>query len=108
LILLNILAISALFASNNFGRDLLNTITGSLSRIPEDIHQESGVTISDQLHTKYSCGTRGVGSTDREHDLGGYQQVTPTAELKQDGSARLASPSNSASIEMRAVNVYTI
>lgn len=98
LILLNILVLSGLFASSYFHQGFMKTITG--------------VAGGDQSTVR---------STEHEHDLtqlqeGGHpppemrcspspsKQVTPTATLERDGSARSASPS----IEMRAVNVCTI
>jgi hypothetical protein len=49
LILLNILALFGLSASNNFGQDLLKTVSGSFCRITEDIQHGSGVPSGDQL-----------------------------------------------------------
>lgn len=122
--MLNILALSGLFASNEIGRNLFNTITGSLSKIPEDIpediHQGLGVTNSDQSDT---WETRGVRSTEHHTECerdptvqrqeGGYhpaktghsyKKVKPTVlpKLKRDGSARLASPN------MGEVNICAI
>ena len=127
LILLNILALSGLFASNDIGQNLFNTVTRSLSKIPEDIpenvHQGLGVMSSDQSDT---WGTRGVRSTehtecehDRERDPtvqrqeGGYhpaemghshKKVKPIVlpRLKRDGSAGPASPN------MGEVNICAI
>jgi len=58
LISLNILVLFGLFASNvNFGQDLLNTVSGSFSKIPEDTHR------GDQSHTTVQLVlTQGEGS----------------------------------------------
>jgi hypothetical protein len=92
LILLNVFLFGLLqIASNEFGRDLLNSVLVSFSRIPEDAHQGSGVT-----------------SGDRSPREGGYHpppkveclhtHLKPTAKLERDGSA-------SPSIEVRAVAI---
>jgi hypothetical protein len=96
LILLNILVLFSLFASNN-GRDLLNAVSDSFFRIPgdirQDIRQESSVTSGDQSHTS----TRGVRSTYREHDPMecSHTHIKPPVKLES------ASPS----IKMKAVAI---
>lgn len=47
LVLLNILVLFGLIASNNFGQNLLNTVSASFSRISEDTHKGSDVTSGD-------------------------------------------------------------
>lgn len=97
LILLNLLVLFGLFASSDYHQGFMKIITG--------------VTGGDQTTVR---------STEHDHNLmqlqsvGGHpppemkcspsKQVTPTATLERDGSARLASPSR----EMRVVNVCTI
>ena len=49
LVLLNILALFGLSASNSFGRGPLKTISESFPRITEDIQHGSGVPSGDQL-----------------------------------------------------------
>ena len=49
LVLLNILALFGLSASNSFGRGPLKTVSESFSRITEDIQHGSGVPSGDQL-----------------------------------------------------------
>jgi hypothetical protein len=99
LILLNILVLFGLFASNNFGRDLLNTVSGSFSRIPQDTHQGSDVARDDQSHTMVETvelvreGGPEMGGPEMECS---HTQVKPTA--KRDGSA-------SPSIEVKAVAI---
>jgi hypothetical protein len=94
LILVNILALFGLFASNNVGRDLLNAVSGSFSRIPEDTHHGSGVASGDQSHTIVHQSTT-VQPPEVECL---HTHVKPIAKLKRDGSA-------SPSIEVRAVAI---
>ena len=94
LILLNILVLFGLFASNNFGRDLLNTVSGSFSRIPQDTHQGLDVARDDQSHTMVET-VELVREGGPEMECS-HTQVKPTA--KRDGSA-------SPSIEVKAVAI---
>jgi len=111
LVLLNILVLFSLLASNNFGRDLLNV--GSLFRIPENIHQGSGVT----------SGMVQLQEPEMECSHENQVKSTAIAKLEQDGSARLAShekqvkptaavklerDGSSSSTEMRMDNVCAI
>jgi hypothetical protein len=89
LILLNVFLFGLLqVASNEFGRDLLKSVSVFFSRIPEDAHQGSGVTSGDRSHTTVSHTTVQCSHT----------HLKPTAKLERDGSA-------SPSIEVRAVAI---
>ena len=98
LILLNILVISGLLASSDFGGDLLKTVSRSFSRIPDDIHH---VTSGDQSHTncQHDPTVQLVSESGyRPTPEMGYSRthVKQAAKLERDGSA-------SPSIEMKAV-----
>jgi hypothetical protein len=94
LILLNTLVLFGLFTSNNFGRELLNTVSGSFSRITQDTHQGLDVTSDDQSHTTLPLVREG-GHPPPEMGCS-HTQVKPTA--KRDGSAF-------PSIEVKAVAI---
>lgn len=96
LILLNVLVLFGLLA-NEFGRDLLNTVSGSFSRIPEDAHQGSGVTSGDPSHTTAQLAREGGYHPPPKVECL-HTHVKPTAKLERDGPA-------SPSIEMRAVAI---
>jgi hypothetical protein len=98
LILVNILALFGLFASNNVGRDLLNAVSGSFSRIPEDTHHGSGVASGDQSHTIVHQSTTVQPTVQPPEVECLHTHVKPIAKLKRDGSA-------SPSIEVRAVAI---
>jgi hypothetical protein len=96
LILLNILALIGLFASNNIGQDLLNTVLGSFSRIPKDFHQGSGVTSGDHYTTVQLVQE---GGHHPPPEMGcSHAHVKQTAKLRRDGSA---SPSTERAVAIR-------
>lgn len=96
LLLLNILVLFGLL-TNEFGRDLLNTVSGSFSRFPEDALQGSGVTSGDRSHTTAQLAREGGHHPPPKVECL-HTHAKPTAKLERDGPP-------SSSIETRAVAI---